>query len=470
MATLRFVVPIPMVVLSVLVSAAAAPVASAAPSDHRADPVILVATVTDLDPGALPGSGRFLAQVEEVIQGSVPGSGLVVSSDGTGLAGRPLPGPARLTPGRLLHLVLREEPDGSYRVLDARLPDREADEGFSEIPGIVAQGPLAPFADGAAPRLVTKATATAPYEHQVVELTNEERWANGNLPPYKKAAELESSAGLHSNNMADRDFFAHCDPDTGTSPSNRMVAAGYIGSYYSENIAAGYTSPSAVIAGWMASSGHRAAILSTSSRELGAGYRYQSPDQANVRRDLNGDCTADSFNNPAYYRYWTQNFGRRNLVYPVVIERELWETTTVNVALYVYGEGWAEDMRFSNDGATWSAWETYQPNKMWTLSSGGGEKTVHAQIRRSTTVLEATDTIFYVTSCTSFPDVVDPGVQTVNGTQTWTACDTVSSGGGFEVGSTGTVTFRAKNRVVLRSGFSVASGGSFVAEVDPAIE
>lgn len=470
MVKLRSGSTILMVVLHCLALVATASSVAAASSDHAVDPVILVATVTDQDPGAPPDRGRFLVQVEEVIQGAVPGSVLVVSSDGTGVAGRALPAPARLVPGRRLHMVLRQEPDGSYLVLDARLPDREEEADAYALPGVLAQVPLGPEPDGPSPRLASKATATAPYEHQVVELTNEERWNNGNLPPYKKAAELESSAGLHSNNMADRDFFAHCDPDTLTSPANRMVAAGYIPSYASENIAAGYTTPSAVVAGWMASSGHRTAILSTSSRELGVGYRYQSGDQANVRRDTNRDCTPDSFNDPAYFRYWTQNFGRRNLVYPVVIERELWETTTPNVALYVYGEGWADDMRFSNDGATWSSWETYSPNKMWTLSSGGGDKTVWAQIRRSTTVLEATDTIQYVTSCSTYPDVVDPGVQTVNGAQSWTACDMVTSGDGFRVGAAGSVIFQAKNRVVLRSGFSIASGGSFVAQVDPGLE
>lgn len=465
-----------MVVLLSLVTVAAARPAVAAPSDSGSGPVILIATVTGLDPGALPGSGRFLVQVEEVIQGTVPGSGLVVASDGTGVAGRSLPGPARLAPGRRLHMVLRREEDGSYRVLDSRVTGEEAALGDWEPPGILAEPPrtrrgrLAAPGEGGTFSLAPKATASAPYEHQVIELTNEQRWANGNLPPYKRAAELLSSAGTHSNNMADRDFFAHCDPDELTSSYNRMFLAGYTAQYSAENIAAGYTSPSAVIAGWMASPGHRAAILSSLYRELGVGYRYQSGDQANVRFDQNGDCTPDSFNNPAYYRYWTQNFGRRYQVYPVVIERELWETTTANVALYVYGEGWAQQMRFSNDGSTWSAWEAYSPNKTWTLSAGGGTKTVWAQIKNGTTVLEASDTINYVTSCTTYPDVVDPGTQTVNKTQTWTACDMVTAGTGFAVGASGNVTFRAKNRVALRSGFSVASGGSFVAEVDPAIE
>ncbi len=38
-------------------------------------------------------------------------------------------------------------------------------------------------------------------------------------------------------------------------------------------------------------------------------------------------------------------------------------------------------MRFSNDGATWSAWENPAASKAWTLAAGDGYKTVRAQFR-----------------------------------------------------------------------------------------
>ena len=38
-------------------------------------------------------------------------------------------------------------------------------------------------------------------------------------------------------------------------------------------------------------------------------------------------------------------------------------------------------MRFSNDGVTFSAWETYATSKSWTLASGDGVKTVYVQFR-----------------------------------------------------------------------------------------
>ena len=166
-----------------------------------------------------------------------------------------------------------------------------------------------------------------------------------------------------------------------------------------------------------------------------------------------------------YYHYWTQNFGRRNGVYPVVIEREAHSTTSTNVALYVYGAGWAQEMRFSNDATTWSAWETYDPNKTWTLSGGAGTKTVYAEIRDGFS-FQASDTIYLDTPCTATPNVDVPN-QTVTGTASWEACDTITATSGFTVGATGDVTFQAGQRIVLGDGFAVLGGGSFAAVIAP---
>ena len=173
-----------------------------------------------------------------------------------------------------------------------------------------------------------------------------------------------------------------------------MIAAGYNWNSAGENIAAGYSDPAAVMVGWMNSAGHRANILSTGFREIGVGYTYQSGDQGNIRGDNNGDCTADQFDKGPYYRYWVQNFGRRSAVYPVVINREAYETTTPQVSLYMYGSGWAAEMRFRNENGTWSSWQPYVADVNWTLSSGNGEKTVYAEIKDGTgEVRSASDTI-----------------------------------------------------------------------------
>jgi hypothetical protein len=229
------------------------------------------------------------------------------------------------------------------------------------------------------------------FEDRLIELVNQERWTNGQLPPLKRVAELDSSSETHSANMAGRDFVMHCDPVTLTWPWDRMVAAGYSYSSAAENIAWGYSDPAAVMAGWMSSSGHRANILSTSYREMGNGYFNETGDTGNVRRTSTTSCTPNIFNEGPFYRYWTQNFGKRNSVYPVVINREASVSEDRTVDLYLYG-GWSE-LRLRNEGGAWTDWLPFANNLPWQLSSGNGTKTVTAEMRSGSTVVTATDTI-----------------------------------------------------------------------------
>jgi len=54
--------------------------------------------------------------------------------------------------------------------------------------------------------------------------------------------------------------------------------------------------------------------------------------------------------------------------------------TLTNTSSDTGGSGLAQ-MQFSNDGTTWSGWETYSATKAWTLSAGDGAKTVYAQYK-----------------------------------------------------------------------------------------
>ncbi len=59
--------------------------------------------------------------------------------------------------------------------------------------------------------------------------------------------------------------------------------------------------------------------------------------------------------------------------------------------------------------------------------------------------------------------------ETVLGEEVFEICRTLTAGAGFAVAAGGDVTFRAGSLIVLADGFSVASGGSFAAEIDPAL-
>jgi len=66
-------------------------------------------------------------------------------------------------------------------------------------------------------------------------------------------------AQAHSQDMVDRGFFSHTNPD-GESPFDRLAEAGIAYAAAGENIAYGYSTASSVLAAWLGSSGHRANI------------------------------------------------------------------------------------------------------------------------------------------------------------------------------------------------------------------
>ena len=237
-------------------------------------------------------------------------------------------------------------------------------------------------------------------------LTNDARWSNGQLPPLKGHAQLETSALGHSTRMATNNFFMHCDPDTQSQPWDRMSAAGYAWNNAGENIATGQTTPAGVVNTWMNSSGHRANILSATYHELGVGYFFQSDDSGGKRTSNANTCTVDASLTGNYRHYWTQNFGRRSNNYPLVIAREDYSTGTCAIDLYVYGTGFATQMRFSNDGgANWSSWQAFSADTTWTLQgASGGVATVHSEIRNgSGSVRSASDSIRLTANC-GLPD------------------------------------------------------------------
>jgi len=82
---------------------------------------------------------------------------------------------------------------------------------------------------------------------------------------------LGGVAQAHSQDMYDRSFFSHTNPD-GEDPFDRMSAAGISYESAAENIAKGYTTGQAVLNGWINSPGHRANIENAAYTHHGLGY------------------------------------------------------------------------------------------------------------------------------------------------------------------------------------------------------
>ena len=108
------------------------------------------------------------------------------------------------------------------------------------------------------------------YEQQVIDLVNEQRAKNG-LKALTANWELSRVARYKSQDMHDKKYFSHTSPTYG-SPFDMMKSFGISYRTAGENIAQGYKTPSAVMSGWMNSSGHRANILNASYTQIGVGY------------------------------------------------------------------------------------------------------------------------------------------------------------------------------------------------------
>lgn len=140
------------------------------------------------------------------------------------------------------------------------------------------------------------ATGNAALEDQVLTLVNQAR-AQGatcgttNYPPVAPLTmnvALRTAARLHSQDMADQNYFSHTSLD-GRTFVDRIRAAGYMGSPLGENIAGSASTPQHVVSMWMQSPGHCANIMAAKYRSIGVGL---------------GQNTTSTFKN-----YWTQDFG-----------------------------------------------------------------------------------------------------------------------------------------------------------------
>lgn len=120
-------------------------------------------------------------------------------------------------------------------------------------------------------------------EKNAVELMNADRRANG-LSDLKVSSAVTAVARSHAQDMVNRKFFSHSNPD-GKTPSDRLKAAGISYSAVGENIAEN-TSVQAAETSFMNSSGHRANILNSNYTTVGIGVAYDSAGNVYVVQDF----------------------------------------------------------------------------------------------------------------------------------------------------------------------------------------
>ncbi len=111
-------------------------------------------------------------------------------------------------------------------------------------------------------------------EETLLNLINEYRQSNG-LSPLILSSELTIAAKMHSQDMANNNYFSHYSLD-GRSPYERAKDAGYFYLPIGENIAAGYTNAIDVFNAWKGSIEHNKNMLNKDFKAMGIGRAYNS--------------------------------------------------------------------------------------------------------------------------------------------------------------------------------------------------
>jgi uncharacterized protein YkwD len=270
-----------------------------------------------------------------------------------------------------------------------------AQDPIPTAPVISAVGPI-PFEGWTSPLfsgcgLSTPPASTNPaYEQGVLDLTNTERNSRG-LPPLKRVTPLDNAARYQALDLRDDNYFDHDSYDRLNGSLTWVCAwSERVNQYYpgwsslAENIAAGYANPASVLAGWMGSSGHRANILSSSVWEIGVGYSSGG----------------------GYDHYWVQDFGRRNGIYPLILNRDAATTASRNGMVYIYGS--FDQMRLKNDSGAFGVWQTFTNSFPWTLPCSVGLHTVSAELKTGVTVYTSSDSIqLTVSGCPTLAGLPD---------------------------------------------------------------
>lgn len=119
--------------------------------------------------------------------------------------------------------------------------------------------------------------------------------AKAGCPALRLNPKLTAAARTHARAMAEQNFFGHAGKD-GSRFSSRIKRQGYDYRTAAENIAAGQSSASQVVGGWLNSAGHRRNILNCKMKETGIALVYQPDD-----RPFGGS-------NHALHYYWVQVF------------------------------------------------------------------------------------------------------------------------------------------------------------------
>ena len=135
---------------------------------------------------------------------------------------------------------------------------------------------IASVAPAAAATRLERSHESASAQSDLIALVNEYR-ANNNLQSVSANGALAGAAVWMAGDMAAKNYIGHVSSD-GRSPTQRMAAFGYPATamYTGEDLAAGYATAGAALAGWQASAAHNAVLLNPNYNAIGIGLIYNA--------------------------------------------------------------------------------------------------------------------------------------------------------------------------------------------------
>jgi uncharacterized protein YkwD len=179
------------------------------------------------------------------------------------------------TPGSF-RLVVSRNPISAYRALltVAAATSSPAGKPATSTPGTSTPG-------------TSERITSAAWRNDMLAQVNALRQQAG-VGPVTLCANLTAAAQDYASIMATKNHYGHVGLD-GSQPWDRMTASGYAWQGAGENIAGGFDTTSAVMAGWRASPHHYDNLVNPSYTHLGLG-RASDPSST-------------------YHSYWVQDFG-----------------------------------------------------------------------------------------------------------------------------------------------------------------
>lgn len=179
------------------------------------------------------------------------------------------------------------DPEAIINVLQANYCETITDATFKEI-GVYQQRD-AVWIVVAAPFVTPAVKDAAQVSQKVLTLVNAARAKARKCgrtqfdaaPPLALSAGLNRAALIHSQDMANKNFFEHIGSD-GSKVGERATRVGYTWRTAGENIAIGAETPEAVVQGWLNSPGHCANLMSPAFTEMGIAFVVDRKSEAGI--------------------------------------------------------------------------------------------------------------------------------------------------------------------------------------------